>query len=124
VNVRDADGLPKSGVGVRIWNEVLAFDVTVTTDALGEAKKRIADGQWFDTTWHIQLMEGGVPVSEVRDVATSSKCCDKHGEDICLDSGSSFCESGDEECCEKYGEKICSGQPTVWVLHFRERWRW
>jgi hypothetical protein len=121
VHVNDFDGLPKSGVGVRIWNEILQFDVTVTTDVLGESKKRIADGEYFDTTWHIQLLEGGVPVSDVKDVATSSQCCDKYGEDICMDEGSSFCDPGDKKCCKKYDRKLCSGQPTVWTLWFREK---
>jgi len=82
-------------VGVHIWNEVLGFDATVTTDAIGYAAKRIADRGYFDTTWHIQLVEGGVPVSEVKNVATSSECCDKDG------------------------KKICSGKPTVWTLWFK-----
>jgi hypothetical protein len=95
VHVSDVDGLPKSGIGVHIWNEVLGFNVTVTTDAIGEARKRIADGEYFDTTWHIQVVEGGAPASDVKDVATSSECCDDDG------------------------DKICSGRPTVWTLWFK-----
>lgn len=97
VNVLDYDGLPKQGINVHIWSTDLGFDTTVTTDVRGEAKKRIADGEYFDATWHIQLLEGGVPVSEVKTVATSSKC---------------------EE-----DNEVSDGFPTVWVLHFRERWR-
>lgn len=95
VYVKDVDGLPKSGVDVHFWNEVLGFNATVTTDLLGYAPKRIADGKFFDTVWHIQLIEGGVPASEVKDVVTSSKCCDEDG------------------------KKTCSGQPTVWTLWFK-----
>ena len=119
MHVSDPDGLPKSGVGVHIWNEALNFDITVITNALGEGKKRIADGQYFDVTWHIQVVEGGMPASEVKDVATSSKCCDAHGEEICLDRGSYFCKPRDKECCKEYGPKICTGQPTVWTLWFK-----
>lgn len=94
VHVSDFDSLPKSGIGVRIWNEALGFNVTVTTDVLGYAAKRIGDREYFDTTWYIQLLEGGVPASEVKNVATSSECCDN-------------------------GKKTCGGKPTVWTLWFK-----
>jgi len=93
VNVTDPDGLPKPGVGVRIWSVDLNFDVTMTTNSLGRVWKRIADGEYFDATWQIQLWENSAPASEIKSVATSSKCKD---------------------------EAVSSGYPTVWVLHFKE----
>ena len=97
VNVLGYDGLPKQGINAHIWSTDLSFDATVTTDVFGEAKKRVADGEYFDATWYIQLLEGGVPVSEVKTVSTSSKCKDD--------------------------DDVSSGFPTVWVLHFKERRR-
>jgi hypothetical protein len=94
VNVSDYDGLPKQGVSVHIWSGDLGFDTMMITDSIGQAWKRIADGEYFDATWNIQLLENGFPASEVKTVATSSKCED---------------------------EEVSKGYPTVWVLHFRER---
>jgi hypothetical protein len=93
VNVVDYDGLPKQGVSVHIWSTDLGFETTMTTDSLGRAWKRIADGGYFDATWNIQLLEGGAPASDIKSVTTSSEC----GED----------------------DEVDSGYPTVWVLHFK-----
>jgi hypothetical protein len=93
VNVLDYDGLPKQGVSVHIWSTDLSFDTTVTTDVMGYADKRIADDGYFDATWYVQLLEGGVPASDVKTFATSSKCKDD--------------------------DEVTSGYPTVWVLHFK-----
>jgi len=92
VNVTDQDGLPKPGVGVRIWSVDLNFDFKGTTNSLGRVWKRIADGDFFDATWQIQLWESSAPASEIKTVGTSSKCKD---------------------------EAVSSGYPTVWVLHFK-----
>jgi len=92
VNVTDHDGLPKPGVGVRIWSVDLNFDFQGTTNSLGRVWKRIADGDFFDATWQIQLWESSAPASEIKTVGTSSKCKD---------------------------EAVSSGYPTVWVLHFK-----
>lgn len=70
-NVKDERGLGKRDVTIHIWTE-WGFDASVTTDYLGDAKKTIGD-DFFDSVWHIELIEDGRVVDKL-DVVTTSGC--------------------------------------------------
>lgn len=90
-NVKDSRGAGKRDVKIRIWTD-WGFDAYVTTDPIGDAKKRIGD-DFFDSVWHIELYEDGQVADQV-EVTTTSGC--KEPED---------------------SEKT---DYTVWTIHWKE----
>jgi hypothetical protein len=90
-NVKDYRGIGKRDVTIRIWTD-WSFDASVTTNAIGEAKKHIGDS-FFDSTWHIQLIEDGQVVDQLEVVTTSG------------------CEDPDESDPSDY---------SVWTIHWQE----
>jgi hypothetical protein len=70
-NVKDARGVGKRDVTIHIWTD-WGFDAYVTTDPIGDAKKTIGD-DFFDSVWHIELIEDGQVVDRL-DVVTTSGC--------------------------------------------------
>jgi hypothetical protein len=72
-NVKDPRGVGKRGVKIHISTD-WGFDAYVTTDPIGEAKKHIGDS-FFDSIWHIQLIENDQVVDQI-DVVTTSGCED------------------------------------------------
>ncbi|MDH4136311.1 MAG: hypothetical protein OEW09_06275, partial [Anaerolineae bacterium] len=72
-NVKDYRGVGKRDVTIHIWTD-WGFDAYETTDPVGSAKKQIGD-DFFDSVWHIQLIESGQVVDQL-DVVTTSGCDD------------------------------------------------
>ncbi len=70
-NVKDSRGVGKRDVTIHIWTD-WGFDGYVTTDLVGDATKIIGD-EFFDSVWHIQLIENGQVVDQL-DVVTTSGC--------------------------------------------------
>ena len=70
-NVKDSRGLGKRDVTIHIWTD-WGFDASVTTDVMGDATKRIGD-DFFDSVWHIELIEDGQVVDQL-DAVTTSGC--------------------------------------------------
>jgi hypothetical protein len=88
-NVRDARGLGKRDVTIHIWTD-WGFDASVTTDYLGDAKKTIGE-DFFDSVWHIELIEDGQVVDQL-EVVTTSGC--------------------------KYPKKAKEDDYSVWTIHW------
>ena len=70
-NVKDSRGVGKRDMTIHIWTD-WGFDAYVTTDPIGDAKKTIGE-DFFDSIWHIQLIENGQVVDQL-DVVTTSGC--------------------------------------------------
>jgi hypothetical protein len=70
-NVKDDRGLGKRDVTIHIWTD-WGFDASVMTDYLGDAKKTIGE-DFFDSVWHIELIENGHVVDQL-EVVTTSGC--------------------------------------------------
>lgn len=72
-NVKDERGVGKRDVAIHIWTD-WGFDATVTTDVLGDAVKTIGE-DFFDSVWHIELIDDGQVVDQL-EVVTTSGCKD------------------------------------------------
>jgi hypothetical protein len=70
-NVKDERGVGKRDVTIHIWTD-WGFDASVTTDVLGDAVKTIGE-DFFDSVWHIELIDGGQVVDQL-DLVTTSGC--------------------------------------------------
>jgi hypothetical protein len=90
-NVKDARGAGKRDVTVHIWTD-WGFDAYVITDPIGDATKRIGD-DFFDSEWHIELIENGLVVDRLEVVTTSG------------------CNDPDESGKDDY---------SVWTIHWQE----